>query len=98
MVFDEFRIQGEETGGFGVLGLVHIFVIILAMLRLAILDVRPVVAESRRNMLVIVVVDDVVLVLANDSHSREDVECVVDTSLHVLEVDLLPDLIPISKC
>lgn len=38
------------------------------------------------------VVDDVVLVFANYIHRRQDVQRVIHTPLHVLEVDLLSDL------
>ena len=47
--------------------------------------VAPVVLDE----IVVVVVHDVVPVLANDVHGREDVERVVHSPLHILKVDLL---------
>lgn len=42
---------------------------------------------------VLLVVDDVVLVLPNDLHRREDVQCIVDAPLHVLELDAVTKLL-----
>ena len=43
-------------------------------------------------MLIIVIVDDVVLVLADDIHCGENIERVIHPALNILEVDLLSDL------
>ena len=43
-------------------------------------------------MLIIVVVDYVVLVLADDVHGREDIQSVVHSALHVFEVNLVANL------
>jgi hypothetical protein len=44
------------------------------------------------DVFVLVVVDDVVLVLADDIHGTQDIERVVDSSLHILEVNFLSGL------
>ena len=43
-------------------------------------------------MLIIVIVDDVVLVLADDIHCGENIERVIHPALNILEVDLLSNL------
>ena len=40
------------------------------------------------------IVDDVVLVLADNIHCRKHIESVVYPALHILEVNLLPNLSP----
>lgn len=49
-------------------------------------------AEVRWNVLIVIVVDNVVLVLANDIHGGEHIERVVHSALHVLEIDFLTNL------
>ena len=53
---------------------------------------RVIEAVVVRNVLIVVIVDNVVLVLPDDVHRTEDVQGVVDTPLHVFEIHLLPDL------
>ena len=43
-------------------------------------------------MLVFVIVDDVVLVLADDVHGAQDIQRIVNSSLHIFEIDLLAHL------
>ena len=43
-------------------------------------------------MLIIVIVDDVVLVLADDIHCGKNIERVIHPALNILEVDLLSNL------
>ena len=42
---------------------------------------------------VLFVVENVVLVLENDLHGGQDVECVIDAPLHVLELDSVAELL-----
>lgn len=39
------------------------------------------------------VVDDVVLVFADDVHGGEDIECIIDAPLDILEIDFLANLL-----
>mmetsp|Transcript_42149 Transcript_42149/g.55521 ORF Transcript_42149/g.55521 Transcript_42149/m.55521 type:complete len:201 (+) Transcript_42149:1348-1950(+) len=61
----------------------------LSVLRVLVLLLGHVHAEVFWHVLVIVVVNDIVLVLADDAHGGEDVERVVDSPLHIFEIDLL---------
>ena len=44
------------------------------------------------DVLVVVVVDDVVFVLVDNFHCRKHVQSIINASLHILEINLLPDL------
>ena len=44
------------------------------------------------NVLIIVIVDDVVLILADDIHCRKNIERVIHSALNILEVNLLSNL------
>lgn len=44
------------------------------------------------NMLIIVVVDDVILVLSDDIHRTEHIQRVIDSPLHIFEINFLPNL------
>ena len=66
---------------------------LIAVLGVLILVVGPVEAEIFGHMLVIMVVDDVVSILADDTHGRQHIERVINTTLNVLKIDLLAFLI-----
>ena len=72
--------------------LIQVIVLLGTRVALVVFRVSPVHAKVCWNVLIIVVVDDVVLVLANDVHSGEDVECVIHSALHILKVDFLTNL------
>lgn len=45
--------------------------------------------QVHRDVFVVMVVDDVVLVFANDVHSTEHIKRIIDASLDILKIDLL---------
>ena len=45
--------------------------------------------QVHRDVFVVMVVDDVVLVFANDVHSTEHIKRIIDASLNILKIDLL---------
>ena len=62
---------------------------IVGILGTLILVIRPVEAKIFGNVLVIVVVNDVVSILANDTHGRQNIQRVIDTTLNILKIDFL---------
>lgn len=47
-------------------------------------------AKVGLDVLIIVIVNDIIFVLSDNIHGTEDVERVIHSSLHVLEIDFLP--------
>ena len=62
---------------------------IVGILGTLVLVIRPVEAKIFGNVLVIVVVNDVVSILANDTHGRQNIQRVIDTTLNILKIDFL---------